>query len=100
MLGSSSATRIFLLMRQCEGEAGAAAQLALHPHAPAEMLHDLAADMQAEPAALRLAGQRVARLAKLVEDDPLLRGVDAWTVVAHLHPKGARLSLHGHAALA
>ena len=64
------------------------------------MLDDLATDVQTEAAALRLSGQRVARLAKLVEDDPLVRRVDAWTVVAHLHPKGARLRLQGDADLA
>src|SRR5258708_7016685 len=83
MFGSSSAIRIFLAMRQREGEAGALAQAALDPHAAAEMLDDLAADVQPEAAAVRLGGERVAHLAELVEDHALVGGIDAPAVVAH-----------------
>src|SRR5207302_1180804 len=93
MFGSSSATRIFLLMRQREGEAGAAAKLALHPHAPAEVLDDLPADVQPEAAAVRLGGQRVADLAELVEDQALIGRIDARPVVAYLDAQCAGLGL-------
>src|SRR5437660_932467 len=93
MFGSSSAIRIFLAMGQREGEAGAFADAALDPHAAAEMLDDLAADVQAEAAAVRLGGQRVPDLAELVEDHALVGGIDPRAVVAHLDAKRARLLL-------
>ena len=43
-------------------------RLALHPHSAAEMLDDLAADVQPQPAAVRLVGERVADLMEFVED--------------------------------
>src|SRR5436190_23927337 len=100
MLGSSSATRIFLLMRQREGKAGAAPSFTLHPHATAEVLDDLAADMQPKAAPLGLAGQRVAGLAELVEDHSLIDGVDAGPVVAHLDAQRPALLLQRNADLA
>src|SRR6266850_7419262 len=87
MFGSSSAIRIFLAMGQREGEAGAFADAALDPHAAAEMLDDLAADMQPQTAAVRLGSQGVAHLAELVEDHALVGGIDPGAVVAHLHPE-------------
>src|SRR3989442_7013446 len=91
MFGSSSAIRIFLAMAQREGEAGALADAALDPHAAAEMLDDLAADVQAEAAAVRLGGERVAHLAEFVEDHALVGRIDPRAVVAHLDAKRARL---------
>src|SRR5258708_29259895 len=100
MFGSSSATRIFLAMGQREGEAGAFAQTALDPHATAEMLDDLAADVQAEAAAVRLRGERVAELPELVEDQRLVGGIDAGAVVAHVDAQrvGLRRSRDADAA--
>ena len=43
------------------------------------------------PRALRLAGQRVARLAELLEDHLLVLRADAGAVVAHVDPQDARL---------
>src|SRR5689334_4927335 len=97
MCGSSSAIRIFLAMRQGEGEAGALAAAAVDPHAAAEMLDDLAADMQAEAAAVRLGGERVARLAELVEDQLLVGRIDARAVVAHLDAQRAAVVAQRHA---
>src|SRR6185436_16047849 len=48
-------------------------------------------DVQPQPAALRLAGKRIARLAELLEDDFLVGGTDAYTVVAHLHAQETTL---------
>src|SRR5258706_15482904 len=103
MFGSSSAMRILPGIglrgarlaqlrgggRKSEQEAGALARAALDPHAAAEVLDDLAADVQPEPAAVRLAGQRIADLAELVEDDELVRRVDAVAVVAHADRQAA-----------
>src|SRR5258708_23481916 len=97
MFGSSSAIRIFLAMGQREGEAGALAEAALDPHAAAEMLDDLAADVQPEAAAVRLGGERVAHLAELVEDHALVGGIDARAVVAHLDAQRAGLLPERHA---
>src|SRR2546423_10386120 len=91
MFGSSSATRIFLAMRQREGEAGTLAAAAVDPHAAAEVLHDLPADMQAETAAVRLGRERVARLPELVEDQLLVPRVDARAVVLHFDTQPPRL---------
>src|SRR5262245_4162928 len=107
MFGSSSAMRTrcaALAMRsgrlaeagfahqwQREGEARALARPAAHPQPPAGVLDDAAADVQAEPAAVRLAGERVARLAELVEDQLLVLGPHARAVVAHVDAQEARL---------
>jgi len=48
------------------------------------MLDDAPADVQPEAAALRLAGERVARLAELVEDDLLVLGADSLAIVTHI----------------
>src|SRR5216683_2224242 len=77
--------------RQSEREAGALAGAACHPHPPAEVLDDPAADVQPQPAALRLAGERVARLAEFLEDKLLVGGADADAVVGHLHAQEAAL---------
>src|SRR5256885_2617716 len=100
MFGSSSATRIFLLMRQRKGKTGALPKLTLHPHASAEVLDDLAADVQAESAAMGFGGQRIADLAELVEDHPLVGASDARAVVAHLDSQGAALVVQRDADLA
>ena len=55
-------------MRDRKGEGCTPAEGAFHPHAATEVLDDLPADVQAEAAAVRLGGERIARLAKLVED--------------------------------
>src|SRR2546423_327552 len=91
MFGSSSATRIFLLMRQSKRETGAGSQAALDPQAAAEMLDDVAADVQAEAAAVGLGGQRIADLAKFVEDHFLVGRIDAGAVVAHVDAQRAGL---------
>src|SRR5438067_127755 len=54
--------------RQAQPEAAPPPRLALHRQRPAVMLHDLAADRQPQPRPVRLAGQRVAHLAELLED--------------------------------
>src|SRR6266446_694916 len=76
---------------QGEREAGALAGPARHPHASAEVLDDPAADVQAQPAALRLAGEHVAHLSEFFEDDLLVYGSDADAIVAHLHAQKATL---------
>src|SRR3954463_6152723 len=91
MFGSSSAIRIFLAMRQREGEAGTLAATAIDPHAAAEVLDDLPDDVQAEAAAVRLGGERIARLAKLVEDQLLVGHINSRPVVAHFHAQRAAL---------
>src|SRR5450631_2275216 len=88
MFGSSSAIRIFLLTfglragfegssgalaerhacRQGKRKTGAAAETAFHPHPSAEMLDDLAADMQSETAAVRFVGERIANLPEFAEN--------------------------------
>ena len=60
------------LQRQPDGERAAAAQLALQRHLAAEQLRQLADDRQAQAGAGVLAGQRVAGLAELLEDQLLL----------------------------
>src|SRR6185295_20348348 len=77
--------------RQRKGEAGALARPAAHPQASAGVLDDAPADVEAEAAALRLAGERVARLAELLEDQLVVLGLHARAVVAHLHPEEALL---------
>src|SRR6266705_1916431 len=77
--------------RQGEREAGSLAGAARHPHAPAEVLDDPTADVQAQPAALRLAGKHVAHLSEFFEDDLLIRGSDADAIVAHLTAQKAAL---------
>src|SRR5881628_3402554 len=73
--------------RQGEREAGALAGAARHPHAAAKVLDDPAADIQPQPAALRLAGERIARLAEFLEDELLVGGADAYAVISHFHAK-------------
>ena len=53
------------------------------------MLDDLAADMQAEAAAVRLVGQRVAHLMELAEYSLVVLQADAPTVVAYVDPDAA-----------
>src|SRR5258708_2737779 len=77
--------------RQGEREAGALAGAARHPHAAAEVFDDPAADMQPQPAALRLAGERIARLAEFLEDKLLVGGADAYAVISHFHAKETAL---------
>src|SRR5207247_9847297 len=77
--------------RQGEREAGSLAGAARHPHAPAEVLDDPTADVQAQPAALRLAGEHVTHLPEFFEDDLLIRGSAAAAIVAHLHAQKAAL---------
>src|SRR5689334_17731243 len=96
MLGSSSAMRTFLAMRDGKGEGGALADGAFHPHAAAEMLDDLAADVEAQPAAVRLGGERVAGLAELVENQRLVRWIDARAVIAHLDSQRTGNVAHGN----
>src|SRR3989442_10022720 len=93
MFGSSSAIRIFLPRGQREGKAGAFAEPAFDPHAAAEMLDDLAADVEPQAAAVRLGGERVAPLAEFVEDHALVGGIDPRAVVAHFDAQGTRLLL-------
>src|SRR5712691_6604107 len=76
---------------QGEREAGALAGAARHPHAAAEVFDDPAADMQPQPAALRLAGERIARLAEFLEDKLLVGGADAYAVISHFHAKETAL---------
>src|SRR6185503_864815 len=73
--------------RQREREAGAGARPALHPQASAVMLDDLAADVQAEAATVRLVREAVARLMELVEDDVLVGRIDSRAIVAHVDPQ-------------
>src|SRR5262245_63984676 len=99
MLGSSSAisTRAaisggpaqagFTHQWKRERETRALPRPAGDPQAPAAVLDDAPADVQAEPAALRLAGERIAGLPELVEDDLLVLGPHAGSVVAHVHPQ-------------
>src|SRR5215467_13949623 len=99
MFGSSSAIRTFLGTarfpghlrgkrslgaggRDREREARAATGLAFDPQAAAEMLDDLPADVKPEPAAMRLASQRIAHLVELAEDLALVLGAHAAAVVA------------------
>src|SRR5882672_2916566 len=112
MLGSSSAIstlrgtlglcsrdaleRRRLSEREGEREARALAAPAGHPDAAAEVLHDAAADMQAEAAALRLAGERVARLPEFVEDPLLVLGSDPGAVVTHVDAQALPLLDEGH----
>src|SRR3954464_16033391 len=108
MLGSSLAMRIFFAMpspalgdaasaRACSGcgerdrEAGAAPRRALHPHAAAEMLDDLPADVQSQAAAMVLVRERVAGLAELVENHALVGSIDAGAVVEDVHTDEAVL---------
>src|SRR5471030_2738103 len=104
MFGSSSAIRIFLLtfgfrpgswgsrgVLACRHACGQGKRKAsafpgntLHPHPSAEMLDDLTADMQAEAAAVRLVGERVAHLPEFAEDCGLIFLADAPAVVAHI----------------
>src|SRR4029079_13373288 len=80
--GQRSALR--RLDRKRETEARAGAWPAFHPQVPAVMGHDVPADVQTETGSLGLVRQRVARLPELVEDDRLIFGADAGTVVAHV----------------
>src|SRR5439155_18099657 len=75
--------------RQGEGKARAASCGAFHPHSAAEMLDDLAADMQPEAAAVRLVGKRVADLMEFAENSLVLLRADPAAVVAHIDPKAA-----------
>ena len=70
--------------RQREGKAGPLAVRAFHPDPAAEEFDDPPADMQAEAAAVGLAGGRAARLAELVEDQRPDPRLDARAVVAHV----------------
>src|SRR6266850_1382624 len=79
MFGSSSTIRTRRMMTS------------RRPLQAAEVLDDPAADVQAQPAALRLAGQHVAHLSEFFEDDLLVSGADADTIVAHLHAQKAAL---------
>ena len=76
MLGQVSSGNLCLdsggLDRKGEREASALPRRTLHPHPAAEMLDDLPADVQSEPGALRLPGERVACLAEFVEDQLLV----------------------------
>ena len=45
--------------------------------------------MQAQPAAVRLVGERVPYLMEFLENDLLIFRADAPTVVAHIDPKAA-----------
>src|SRR5882672_9515235 len=71
--------------RQGKQEAGALAGATRYPHSTAKVLDDPAADVQPKPAALRLSGEHVARLAEFLEDDLLICSADADAVVGHLH---------------
>src|SRR5436309_1743402 len=91
-MGSRSASRSLdeckpARERQGEREAGTFARAARDPHAAAEVLDDPAADVQPQPAALRLAGKRIAYLAEFLENDFLVGGADADAVIAHLHAR-------------
>src|SRR6185295_18067309 len=77
--------------RQGEGEASAVAARAHHPDPPAKELDDAPADMQPEPAAAGHVGGRVTRLAELVENDLLVRDVDARAVVPDIHAQETRI---------
>ena len=108
MFDSSSAIRIFLRIsgfpqrhrrprrhgqaeRQRERERGALAGAALDPELAAEMADDLTRDRQAEPGALRLTGESIADLPEFLENDFLVLGVDAGSVVPHVHTNGPRI---------
>jgi hypothetical protein len=52
-----------------------APEIALDPEPPAEMLDDLAADVQTETASVRLVGELVADLVELAEDLRLVLGL-------------------------
>src|SRR5205823_478622 len=75
--------------RQRERKARAASCDAFHPHPAAEMLDDLAADMQPEAAAVRLVGKRVADLMEFAEYSLVLLRADPAAVVAHIDAKAA-----------
>src|SRR5918992_6382708 len=74
---------------ETETEARAMAGRAFHPNPSPVVLDDVPADGQPQARAVRLLGERVARLAELVEDDVLVLGAHAGPVVAHIHPQPA-----------
>src|SRR5580765_2969094 len=75
--------------RQRKRKTRATAKIALHPHPAAEVLDDLAADVQAKTAAVRLVGECIAHLVEFAEDGLVVFRTDAPAVVAHVDPQGA-----------
>src|SRR5204862_3065581 len=61
----------------------------LHPHSAAEMLDDLAADVEPQAAAVRLVGKRIAHLVELAEYRFVMLRVDPPSVVADVDPQAA-----------
>src|SRR5882724_7126364 len=108
MFGSSSTMRIRRAMapvrasgrldqrrsareRKGKREAGSLAGATHNPHAAAEVLDYPAADVQPEPAALRLSSEHIAHLTEFLEDDLLVCSADADAVIGHVHAQETAL---------
>src|SRR6476469_5998575 len=102
MASGGLAQRRLIDEREREREACPLARPAAHPQPAAGVLDDAAADVQAKPAALRLAGERVSRLAELLEDQLLVLQADSRAIVADVEPQESALlgerNLHPAAA--